>query len=220
MAAAAAVSAAAAEKAAAEKAAAAAEKAAAAAELRRQADLLTANSAATAEAAAAAVKAAATDLAAAAAAAPATVSAAVVSAAAGSGHGGGERVDRTSGGPLPRATRAGPLAGRGHPQPFFNYPRADAESNGLPSAPSSVFHHIRAQGPEVTRNVFSADDASELFLISAPLWAAGGGAMEQGGASAGPAVPSAGKGGVLYMALPCRVEIGRASCRERVLRLV
>jgi hypothetical protein len=201
---------AAAEKAAAEKAAAAAEKAAAAAERRRQADLLTANSSATAEAAAAAVKAAATDLAAASAAAPAAVSAAVVSAAAGSGHGGGERVDRTSGGPLPRATRAGPLAGRGHPQPFFNYPRADAESNGLPSAPSSVFHHIRAQGPEVTRNVFSADDASELFLISAPLWAAGGGAMEQGGASAGPAVPSAGKGGVLYMALPCRVGITTA----------
>ena len=205
MAAPAAVSAAAAEKAAAEKAAAAAEKAAAAAERRRQADLLTANSSATAEAAAAAVKAAATDLAAASAAAPAAVS-----AAAGSGHGGGERVDRTSGGPLPRATRAGPLAGRGHPQPFFNYPRADAESNGLPSAPSSVFHHIRAQGPEVTRNVFSADDASELFLISAPLWAAGGGAMEQGGASAGPAVPSAGKGGVLYMALPCRVGITTA----------
>jgi hypothetical protein len=158
VAAAAAVSAAAAEKAAAEKAAAAAENAAAAAERRRQADLLTANSAATAEAAAAAVKAAATDLAAASAAAPAAVSAAVVSAAAGSGHGGGERVDRTSGGPLPRATRAGPLAGRGHPQPFFNYPRADAESSGLPSAPSSVFHHIWAQGLEVTRNVFSADN--------------------------------------------------------------
>lgn len=50
-----------------------------------------------------------------------------------------------------------------------------------------------------------SEDASELFLISAPLWAAGGGAMEQGGASAGPAVPSAGKGGVHDMALPCRV---------------
>ena len=50
-----------------------------------------------------------------------------------------------------------------------------------------------------------SEDASELFLISAPLWAAGGGAMEQGGASAGPAVPSAGKGGVNDMALPCRV---------------
>jgi hypothetical protein len=154
----AAVSAAAAEKAAAEKAAAVAGKAVAAAsraaELRRQADLLTAKSAAAAEAAAAAVKAAAAanaDLAAAsaaapvavsAAAAPVAVSAAAISAAACSGHGGGQREDRTSGGSFPQATRAGPFAGRGHPQPFFNYPRADAESCGLPSAPSSVFHHI------------------------------------------------------------------------------
>ena len=155
MAASAAVSAAVAEKAAAEKAAAAAEKAAAAAsaraaERRRQADLLTAKSAAAAEAAAAAV--AATDLAAASAAAPAAVS-----AAAGSGHGGGERVDHPSGGPLPRAASSGPLAGRGHPQPFFNYPRADAESSGLPSAPSSVFHHIFGAVIDWFSSKFSAE---------------------------------------------------------------
>jgi len=156
VAASAAVSAAVAEKAAAEKAAAAAEKAAAAAsaraaERRRQADLLTAKSAAAAEAAAAAV--AATDLAAASAAAPAAVS-----AAAGSGHGGGERVDHPSGGPLPRAARSGPLAGRlSHPQPFFNYPRADAESSGLPSAPSSVFHHIFGAVIDWFSSEFSAE---------------------------------------------------------------
>lgn len=156
VAASAAVSAAVAEKAAAEKAAAAAEKAAAAAsaraaERRRQADLLTAKSAAAAEAAAAAV--AATDLAAASAAAPAAVS-----AAAGSGHGGGERVDHPSGGPLPRAARSGPLAGRlSHPHPFFNYPRADAESSGLPSAPSSVFHHIFGAVIDWFSSKFSAE---------------------------------------------------------------
>ena len=140
---------------------AAAAKAAAATEAAAVAAAEVVAAATEATAAAADFRVAAASAAAPAAASAAAVSAAAASAAAGSGHGGGQREDRrrTSGGPFPQATRAGPFAGRGgHPQPFFTYPRADAaESSGLPSAPSSVFHHIFGAVIDWFSSKFSAE---------------------------------------------------------------